>query len=543
MKIKLIKSSFYNEEYTKNKLCDFIRNADILSMNKECKKFEEKFSNFQGRKYSVFVTSGSSANLLLIQSLINIGKLKIGDKVGVSALTWSTNIMPIIQLGLKPVLIDCEIDTINVSLRKIKEVEIDALFLTNALGFSSDIDEIKKYCNDKKILFFEDNCESFGSEYKGRSLGNFGIASTFSFYVGHHISTIEGGMVCTDDKELYDSLLISRIHGWARDLPKQNRDELKNKYNVDDFYNKYTFYDLAYNVRPNEINGFIGNIQIDYANEIISKRELNFRKINDVITNNPDLINLNIDNMTRISNFGVPLIFKTKDLFAKYRERFESNGIEIRPIISGNMGSQPFFKKYFTSPENIKNAEFIHENGFYCGNNPELTNDELNFICSLIDKNYNKNSEYIPNEFYSKIVEAIPIPTVDIIIFNNDLSKTLLFKRNNVPAKNEYYSMGGRINKGESLVDCAIRKLHQEISLNVDKSRLIQCGTISENFDEDSKVYSFLNIYFSLVVSDDADIKLDSQHSQHKWFDINDESINHYVKEKIKNCLIKNGKG
>jgi len=192
-------------------------------MNKECKKFENNFSKFQKRKYSVFVASGSSANLLLIQSLLNIGELKKGDSVGVSALTWSTNIMPLIQLGLNPVLIDCEIDTVNVSLRKIRGENIDALFLTNALGFCSDIDEIKKYCEKNKILLIEDNCESLGSEYKGKMFGNFGKASTFSFFVGHHLSTIEGGMVCTDDEELYNNLLIARIHGWSRNLSKEKK--------------------------------------------------------------------------------------------------------------------------------------------------------------------------------------------------------------------------------------------------------------------------------------------------------------------------------
>jgi len=387
MEIKLIKSSFYNEKETKEKLCKFIKNADILSMNKECKKFEEKFSQYQKRKYSIFVTSGSSANLLLIQSLLNLGRLKKGNRVGVSALTWSTNIMPLIQLGLNPILIDCELNTVNVSLEKIKEREIDALFLTNALGFCSNIDEIEKYCEKKNILFLEDNCEAMGSKYKGKMLGNFGRASTFSFFVGHHLSTIEGGMICTDDKELYENLLISRIHGWGRNLPKEKQKELKEKNGITDFYNKYTFYDLAYNVRPCEINGFLGNIQIQYMDEIIKKRETNFKRINEIVKSNPDLFELDVDKLTVISNFGVPLIFKNKELFEKYKKRFENVGVEIRPIISGNMANQPFFKKYISQKRiNCPNAEFIHKNGFYCGNNPEMTKEEINFICSLLKK-------------------------------------------------------------------------------------------------------------------------------------------------------------
>lgn len=385
MEIKLIKSSFYKEEDTKKKLCDFIMGAQKLSMDKECKKFEDSFSKFQKRDYSVLVTSGSSANLILIQALLNLGRLKKGDKVGVSALTWPTNIMPLIQLGLTPVLIDCEVDTINVSLKQIKEKDIDALFLTNALGFCSDIEEIEKYCRGKGILFVEDNCESLGSEYNGRMLGNFGLASTFSFFVGHHLSTIEGGMICTNDRELYDNLVMVRIHGWARNLSKEKQEELKKQHNVPDFYDPYTFYDLAYNVRPNEICGHIGNIQINYIQEIISRREDNFKKVHEAIKSNEDLIPMNVAPLTRISNFGIPLIFKRRDLFEKYLNKFISNGVEVRPLISGNTSNQPFFKKHvpFQKSE-CPNAEFIHLTGFYCGNNPEMTEEEINFISSLI---------------------------------------------------------------------------------------------------------------------------------------------------------------
>jgi CDP-6-deoxy-D-xylo-4-hexulose-3-dehydrase len=383
--IKLIKSSFYKEEETKREICSFILNSNKFSMGDQCLKFEKNFSKFQRRKYSIFVTSGSAANLVLIQSLLNLKKLKRGDKVGVSALTWSTNIMPLIELGLIPVLIDCELDTLNISLNKVKEKKIDALFITNALGFCSDIDKIKDYCNEKKILFFEDNCESLGTEYKGKLLGNFGIASTFSFFVGHHLSTIEGGMICTDNKELYENLIMTRIHGWSRNLSKKKQKELQKKYRIDDFYNKYTFYELAYNARPTEINGFIGNVQMNYLKEIIDRREKNFKMINEQINSNPDLLKINVKGLTKISNFGIPLIFKDKVTFKRYKKKFEKNNVEIRPIISGNMANQPFFKKFCKKNSSIcPNAEFIHNHGFYCGNNPEMSEEEIKFIINLI---------------------------------------------------------------------------------------------------------------------------------------------------------------
>src|SRR3989344_3014647 len=216
--IKLIKSTFYREDEIKKKLVKFISKTEQLSIGKECRKFEESFAKWQGRKYCAMVNSGSSANLAIVQALLNLERLKKGDYVGFSAVTWSTNVMPLIQLGLKVVPVDVELDTLNVSskklIEKLNKYPTKMLFLTNLLGFCDDIDEIKKICDKKKIILIEDNCESLGTVYKGRKLGNFGMASTFSFYVGHHLSTIEGGAICTDDEELETMLQIVRAHGW-----------------------------------------------------------------------------------------------------------------------------------------------------------------------------------------------------------------------------------------------------------------------------------------------------------------------------------------
>jgi len=349
-RINLIKSTFYNEEDTKTKLCDFIMDAKILSMKTECEKFENNFSKKQERKYSVYVHNGSCANMLLIQALINTKRLNLGDKVFVSNLTWPTNVMPLIQLGLVPIFLDVELETLNVSsiiLKKAYEKysDVKGLFITNALGFCSDIDNIRDFCKEKQILFFEDNCESLGSMYKGIRLGNYGYASTFSFFVGHHLSTIEGGMICTDDEELYENLKMSRSHGWTRNNSEKFKEKMKRNNDVNDFYDIYTFYNLAYNFRPTEINGFIGNTQLVYWDEIVSKREKNYEEFNQVIAKNDDIIDLKLRNMDIISNFGMPLIFKSKELFEKYKKLFIDNNIEIRPIIAGNIAKQPFIEK------------------------------------------------------------------------------------------------------------------------------------------------------------------------------------------------------
>ena len=240
-RISLMKSTFYKEEDTKHKLFDFIQSSRILSMKTECEKYEQNFSEKQKRTYSVYVSNVRCATLLLIQALMNMGKLKLGDKIFVSNLTWPTNVMPLIQLGLVPVFLDVELETLNVSSTILKDAykkhpDVKGFFITNALGFCSDIDVIKDFCEEKGILFIEDNCESLGSKYKGEMLGNYGLASTFSFFVGHHLSTIEGGMICTDDEELYENLKMSRSHGWTRNNSETFKQKMREEHNVNDFY-------------------------------------------------------------------------------------------------------------------------------------------------------------------------------------------------------------------------------------------------------------------------------------------------------------------
>ena len=390
--IKLIKSTFYKEKKVKDKLCKFISNASQLSMGKECGKFEDNFSKWQGRKHCIMVNSGSSANLAIVQSLLNLGRIKKGDLIGFSAVTWSTNVMPLIQLDLKPVPIDVELDTLNVSSRmllvKLKRFPIKMLFLTNLLGFCDDIDEIKRICREKKIILIEDNCESLGTVYKGRKLGNFGLASTFSFYVGHHLSTIEGGAICTDDGNLEAMLRMVRAHGWDRNLTQREQLKIRQKYNINStFYSRYTFYDLGYNLRTTEISGFIGNAQMPYLDEILTKRKENFMKIAKVIHKKSNIFYpVRYDHIDFLSNFAVPLICKTKRIRDELVEKCRDI-LEIRPIVGGDIIAQPFFKKYVNGfIGKNRNAKTIHEQGLYFGNNPEMTKKDMAQIFNIISE-------------------------------------------------------------------------------------------------------------------------------------------------------------
>jgi CDP-6-deoxy-D-xylo-4-hexulose-3-dehydrase len=390
MSIKLVKSSFYREQETKRALAKFILEQDVFSMNLQCQEFEKAFSEKQGRKHAVYVTNGSAANLLLIQTMLNLGRFHRGDKIGFSALTWPTNVMPIMQLGLEPVPIDCDIATLNVSPANLAEniSGLKGLFLTNVLGFCDDLPGVKTLCDEAGIVLLEDNCESLGSRVGGKLLGNFGVAATFSFFVGHHLSTIEGGMVVTDDDDLYQELVMGRAHGWGRNLSSDAQVRLRETAGVDEFYARYTFYDLASNYRPTEINGFIGNTQIGYWDEIVSRRADNFERLSGPIGSNGDFIPQKINHMDIVSNFAVPVVCRSAELAVGYKSKFDNAGVEIRPVIAGNMTRQPFYRKYFPKPVLLPNSDLVHQNGFYFGNNPELTENELALLTDLLDAPY-----------------------------------------------------------------------------------------------------------------------------------------------------------
>lgn len=384
--IPLTKHTFYKEAETKKALTDFITGATQLSMGPKSAEFEEAFAKWQGRAYSVFFNSGSSANLALIQALVNLGRLQSGDKVAYSAVTWATNVMPLIQCGLIPVPVDIEKETLNISLAQVKAAydanPFTCLFITNLLGFCSDIDAIAAFCDENNILFIEDNCEALGSVYRSKKLGNWGQASTFSFFVGHHMSTIEGGMVATDDPELAAMLKMVRSHGWTRNISAEEQAVLREKHGVTDFYDRYTFYDLAYNLRPTDIQGFVGLTQLPYLNEMIEKRIQNYARLSAVYSN-PDFIPMNIS-MDVCSNFAFPVLCKTKELQEKYIERCKAAGIEHRPIVGGSMPKQPFHKKYVSGSYDLPGAEYVHDIGFYVGNNADMTEEDINTIIKAL---------------------------------------------------------------------------------------------------------------------------------------------------------------
>ncbi|MBU1107596.1 MAG: aminotransferase class I/II-fold pyridoxal phosphate-dependent enzyme [Candidatus Riflebacteria bacterium] len=384
-----MKNAFLKEIETREALADFIRLSNKFSMDLKCREFEQSFAKFQGRQHAVLVNSGASANLLLLQALKNLGRLHDGDKVGFSAVTWSTNTMPIMQLGLQPVPVDCEPTTLNSMshnlIEALKMDDLKAFFITNALGFTGDLAEIRRICDNKGIILLEDNCESLGTELPEGRAGNFGLASTFSFFVAHHMSTIEGGMICTDDDDLAEMLTISRANGWDRNLSAVQQQKWRSKFDIKgQFEAKYAFYELGFNLRPTEITGFLGLYQLQFLAENISLRQENYIHIEEFIKKNSHFITLDRSHISLLSSFAMPILCKTPELRDYYLGQFSGAGIEIRPVIAGNMVKQPFFKKYVSREYSLPGADLIHDCGFYCGNYPELTQSDLETISSCL---------------------------------------------------------------------------------------------------------------------------------------------------------------
>jgi CDP-6-deoxy-D-xylo-4-hexulose-3-dehydrase len=381
-KIQLVKNTIDKNDI--KKLTEWLSTDPQLTKGNLTSEFEEKWANWLGRKYSVFVNSGSSANLAAIYSLILSKKLK-NNKIVVPAVSWVTTVTPAIHLGLDPIMCDCDMDNLGLNIDNLRQIIKDenpaAIILVHVLGFPNHMKEIKELCDENNILLVEDTCESLGSMYEGKKLGAIGDLSTFSFYFGHHISTIEGGMISTDDEDLYHILLSIRSHGWDRDLPKLKQSSLREKYNIDDFRSLYTFYYPGFNLRSTDLQAFIGLQQLDKIEMIISNREKNYQRYKKEIKN--DFWNINPPENSFISNFNFPII--TNNL-KQLKNALTENGIECRPLICGSINEHPFWYERYGKKE-MNNAKIVHENGMYIPNNHELTNEELDKIIKIVNEN------------------------------------------------------------------------------------------------------------------------------------------------------------
>jgi len=364
---------------------------DIYSMGDSVAQFEQDFAKFINRKYCVMVSSGSAANLIATAALFYTKNpmLKRGDEVIVPAVSWSTTYFPLQQYGLRLKFVDIDIDTLNYDLEALESAitnNTKMIMVVNLLGNPNDFDVINSFIKDKDIFIYEDNCESMGAEYKGNQTGTFGIVSTFSTFFSHHIATMEGGFVTTDDEELYHVLLSLRAHGWTRNLPQENH--VANK-SDDWFEESFRFVLPGYNVRPVEMSGAIGIEQLKKLPYFLKQRRENAKLFVELFKDHPDfIIQKDID---KSSWFGFSLIIKPgsglkrKDVINKLQE----NKIDCRPIVTGNFTKNDVMKFFDYEVHNeLKNADYLHDNGFFVGNSQVNLESEIATLHQvLVDKN------------------------------------------------------------------------------------------------------------------------------------------------------------
>jgi CDP-6-deoxy-D-xylo-4-hexulose-3-dehydrase len=346
----------------------------MFTMGKNVQDFEQDFARYVGSKYCVMVNSGSSANLLMVAALFYVKnpslKLRRGDEVIVPAVSWSTTYYPLYQYGLKIKFIDIDLNTLNFDLEQLESAISDKtrmIMAVNLLGNPNDYQRISQIIAGRDIVLIEDNCESLGAKYDGRAAGTFGVMGSFSSFFSHHISTMEGGSIVTDDEELYHILLSLRAHGWTRNLPRHNH--VCGEKKDDPFEESFRFVLPGYNVRPLELEGAIGVEQAKRLPRMIEERRKNGKHLQLTLSNHPDI--LIQKEIGESSWFGFSLVIRpgSKLTRGKLLERLNELGFECRPIVAGNFAKNEVVK-YFDSEihKTLRNADHVHENGLFIGN-------------------------------------------------------------------------------------------------------------------------------------------------------------------------------
>ena len=356
-----------------------------FSMGERVAEFEKAFAEKFGVKYALMVSSGSAANLLAVAGLVYSGRLKKGDEVIVPAVSWSTTYFPLYQMGLKLRFADIDKDTLNIDVHKLKAAITEntrLVCLVNLLGNPNDFDSIKQICADKNIIIMEDNCESLGAEYNGKKAGTFGLVGTYSTVYSHHLCTMEGGVVVTDDEELYHYMLCIRAHGWTRNLPKDSKIYAKSE---NPFYESFNFIVPGFNLRPLEIEGAAGTQQLAKMDGIIAQRRENARYFKEKMQ---DIPGLRTQKETGNSSwFGFAIVLEGKNLGRRDEvvKRLAENEIEVRPIVAGNFTRNKVIEYMdYTVSGGLTAADDIHDNGFFVGNHSKNNFAEIDHLVKTI---------------------------------------------------------------------------------------------------------------------------------------------------------------
>jgi len=360
-----------------------------FTMGKKVSLFERNFSKYIGSQHAVMVNSGSSANLIMIAALFYTKnpklKLKRGDEVIVPAVSWSTTYYPLYQYGLKIKFVDIDIETLNYDLVQLESAisnKTRVVLAVNLLGNSNDFDRINNIIDGKNIILLEDNCESMGATFNDKKTGTFGVMGTFSSFYSHHISTMEGGLIATDDQELFQILISLRSHGWTRDLPVKNL--ICDDKSDDLLEESFRFVLPGYNVRPLELEGALGVEQVKKLPMIISERRKNAKLFVETLSNYPDLLTQKEVGMS--SWFGFSIIIRPGSSLTRKElvNKLNYLGFEIRPIVTGNFLKNEVIKFFdYEVHSDLKNAEYLDKHGLFIGNQHYSISDAFEALSTL----------------------------------------------------------------------------------------------------------------------------------------------------------------
>jgi len=380
--IRLAEKIIDNEDISN--LVEWLQQSDRFTKGEQTLMFESEWSKWLGSKYSIFVNSGSSANLLVTLALLYSGRLR-NNKVIVPAMCWVTTVSPAMQLGMIPILCDADKDDLGLDVkhfeRLCEEHKPSVAFLVHVLGHANKMKQILEICKKHDVLLIEDTCEAYGSEHLGQKLGTFGLASTHSFFYGHAMSTIEGGMVSTDDYDLFNLMLSLRSHGWLRDNDSLYRRKILDKYDMNEpFLENYFFVYPGLNIRNTDLNAFVGLGQMKKLDDYVNKRDKNY---NLFLSNLEEHVWVQKSDTTLVSALSFGLMHENRMDIAN---ALIDNNVECRPLICGSIQEHPFWYTRYDKVD-LPNATKVHQLGLYVPCHQSMTEEQVDFISDIIKDN------------------------------------------------------------------------------------------------------------------------------------------------------------
>ncbi len=366
-------------------LIGWLQSKPWLTQGSLVRQFEEDWSHWLGTQYALFVNSGSSANLLMYYAALLSGRLK-NRRVIVPAIAWATTVAPAIQLGFEPILCEADWNTFGLDMKSLERLLADhdpgAVIFVHTLGVPDNVGRLLELQSRHGFLLMEDACPAVGAMYEGKFVGTFGDMSTFSLYFGHHLSTLEGGLVCTDDEELQDILVQIRSHGWAKDLEPEKAERAASERGVIDFNKPFTFYHPGFNVRSTDLNARIGLSQMKKLDRVLESRTRNHYVYQKTFQ---EAEGLHCQSNPKGKICSISFVALANDV--EHRERIGralwDNGVETRPLGGGSIGRQPFWVDRF-GLQAFKVADRIHETSFMLPNNPSLEEADIRLICDIV---------------------------------------------------------------------------------------------------------------------------------------------------------------